>query len=69
LNSSAELFVGTKEGVFRSPDRGVTWLSMNDGLPNRYARSLLVNSEGYLFVGTNGGGIFRSIQSTVRKGN
>jgi hypothetical protein len=38
----------------------LAWTQMNIGLTNTYVYSLGVNSSGYLFAGTTGGGVYRS---------
>ncbi|MCI0692225.1 T9SS type A sorting domain-containing protein, partial [candidate division KSB1 bacterium] len=67
INSSRHIFAGTGRGVFRSTDNGVSWAPVNVGLTNliRIVWSLAINSSGHIFAGTNGGGIFRSLQSTL----
>jgi ligand-binding sensor domain-containing protein len=48
-------------GVFRSKDRGESWISVNEGLPNRQVFSMLLDSSrpGNLYLGTDQG-IYRS---------
>jgi hypothetical protein len=60
------VFAGTKtDGVFRSTDRGETWVQVNDGLNRPSVRSFAIDSSGYLYVASDGGGVFRSSQSTT----
>lgn len=52
-------------GVFRSNDGGTTWVQVNSGLPHPNGRCLVLDSRGFLFVGTDGDGIFRSVRQTT----
>ncbi|MGH7452726.1 MAG: T9SS type A sorting domain-containing protein, partial [bacterium] len=52
-------------GVFRSTDNGEHWTPINTGLTYAYVIALAINSKGYLFAGTDGGGVFRSVQPTT----
>lgn len=40
-------------------------MQVNTGLTNRDVRSLAINSSGYIFAGSYGSGVFRSMQSTT----
>lgn len=52
--------VAPGNGVFKSADGGATWAAFDEGLPNRVANSIAVNSKtGDLFVGSGGGGVFK----------
>jgi photosystem II stability/assembly factor-like uncharacterized protein len=57
IDSSAGILAGGDSGLFRSND-GKNWKRI--GLENIGVLSILVDSEGHIFVGTNGGGVFRS---------
>jgi len=59
------VYVGHREGVSRSEDSGVTWETRNRGLTNINIRALAISSidSHVLYVGTNGKGLFRSIDS------
>ncbi|MCB0316265.1 MAG: hypothetical protein KDH84_23945, partial [Calditrichaeota bacterium] len=52
-------------GVSRSTDGGVTWEDFNDGNISGGVWSLALSSEGYLFAGTSGSGIFRTAAPLV----
>ncbi len=65
INSSRHIFAGGAGGVLRSTDNGGNWVQVNTGLTNRDVRSLAINSSGYIFAGTYGSGVFRSMQSTT----
>ena len=65
-NGSGEIFAATHgRGVSRSNDGGVTWEDFNDGNISGGVWSLALSSEGYLFAGTSGSGIFRTAAPLV----
>jgi len=53
----------TGSGVFRSLNNGASWQPYNDGLTNLVATAFEVDENGYLYTGTDGGGVFRSAAS------
>jgi hypothetical protein len=53
------LFAGTDRGVFMSSDRGVNWVSRNDGISDKDVWALGYCGN-YLLAGTNGYGIWVS---------
>jgi photosystem II stability/assembly factor-like uncharacterized protein len=57
------LYVGHREGVSRSEDGGETWETRNSGLTNINIRALAISAldPQVLYVGTNGKGLFRSV--------
>jgi photosystem II stability/assembly factor-like uncharacterized protein len=62
LLNGADLYAGTRMGVFRSKDGGAHWDSASTGLGNPAVWALLATGN-KLFAGTNGGGLFRSADS------
>lgn len=52
------LFAATEGGVYRTMDLGQLWSPVNNGLTNPSVRALTV-AQGFVFAGTNGGGVFR----------
>jgi photosystem II stability/assembly factor-like uncharacterized protein len=67
-NSQGHLFAGTfnyGSGVKRSTDYGVTWESINSGLPTMDIRSIAVDSEDYLYAGPWGYSLFKTTTPTV----
>ena len=57
------LFAGTSDsGVYRSSDKGQSWLAINAGLTD-VAITSLTAKDGFLFAGTVSGGVFRSADS------
>ncbi len=63
-NSSGHLFAG-HIGVNRSTDYGDNWIQVNDGLTFTEILSLAVDSDGYLYAGTNGRSVFKTVNSTT----
>ncbi len=63
--SSIVLAASYGGGVYISRDNGQTWSEANNGLSNLEAPSVTATSSGYIFVGTDGTGVFR-INSPVR---
>jgi len=55
---NSALFAGTQNGVFRSENKGKSWIQI--GLVNEKILSLSVTNEIHVFAGTNGKGIFYS---------
>ncbi len=57
-------FAGIDGGVLRSTDAGTSWEPVNEGLTNAFSSALafspLFSTEGTLFAGTRGRGVFRS---------
>jgi photosystem II stability/assembly factor-like uncharacterized protein len=53
-------------GVFYSTDNGTNWSPFNSGLTNKIIMSLTIDGSGYLYAGTYGDGVFRTIKSTTQ---
>ena len=51
------------KGIFRSVNNGDYWSQANNGLTNQKVRCIISTNNGFLFAGTQGGGIFRSQDS------
>ena len=64
-NSLGHLFAGHGWGVYRSTDYGDNWIQVNDGLTFTEILSLAVDSDGYLYAGTNGRSVFKTVNSTT----
>jgi photosystem II stability/assembly factor-like uncharacterized protein len=54
------LFIATAIGIFRSKDNAKHWTPTNAGLSNTNVQTIGI-SDGHLWAGTAGGGVFRSI--------
>jgi len=55
------IYAGTNGGVFRSSDRGRTWVAMNNELNAWRIGAIAVDpGSGALYAGTNGGNVFES---------
>lgn len=59
INPSAPdtIYAGTNAGVFHSRDQGNTWQAM--GLDNEYITVARIDPDDYLFIATDGAGMFR----------
>lgn len=56
-----ELYAGTGDGVYRLRDADDRWVPMTTGLDDILVHSLARSTDGTLFAGTSGKGIFRLI--------
>ncbi|NIV00593.1 MAG: hypothetical protein GWN55_04580 [Phycisphaerae bacterium] len=72
INGSGDIFAGTggffsanPEGVFFSEDDGDTWQKINQGLINENILELAADSYGYVYAGTRGDGVFRTVEPTL----
>ncbi|MCX6143621.1 MAG: T9SS type A sorting domain-containing protein [Ignavibacteriales bacterium] len=66
VNATGQVFAGTEsDGVFQSTDEGGTWNSLTTGLLNSSTLSLAADPIGFLFAGSGGSGVFKSVQSTL----
>ena len=52
------VYAGTSEGVFKTSNGGQSWVEMNQGLGSTDVRSLVIHSNGDLYAGTKGYGIY-----------
>ncbi|NJL09389.1 MAG: hypothetical protein HC908_01685 [Calothrix sp. SM1_7_51] len=60
-NHEQYLFAATEDGVFQSTDKGENWKLLNpESLKNKDIQALVVSSNGDIFAGNKGDGIFRS---------
>jgi ligand-binding sensor domain-containing protein len=59
INSKGVIFAGT-QGVYYSTDNGVSWVK-TDLTTDLYVYALAINPSEHIFVGTSGGGVFRSV--------
>lgn len=61
FNSQGEMFIGTGGGggIFKSLDKGETWIHLNDSLISYSISDLDINSSGHLFAVIRGRGMYR----------
>ena len=70
-NSLGSLFVATSSippepnGVFQSTNTGQVWVEINGGLTSTNVFSLAAGADGFVYAGTSGGGVFRTVHSTT----
>jgi photosystem II stability/assembly factor-like uncharacterized protein len=58
--SGSNIFAGADAGnVFLSTDNGTNWIAVNDGLPVYSTITILTVSDGNIFAGTSGCGVWR----------
>lgn len=58
-NPPNTVYVASEEGVYKSSDGGENWIAMNGGLTSTDVRVLYMNSNGELYAGTRGYGLFK----------
>ena len=61
------LWVGTQEGLARVEGESVTWLTSKDKLSPGSVRTLHLDHEGILWVGTYGGGLCRIAEGVITR--
>lgn len=64
-NSIGHLYAGHGTGVYRSTDDGENWTKVNDGLTFTNVLSLGIDSDGFLYAGTKGRSIFKTVNPTT----
>jgi hypothetical protein len=67
-NSVGHIFMGTRSygtGIWRSTDFGESWESINTNLPTLEIWSLAIDSDDYLYAGTDGYSMLKTTTSTV----
>jgi photosystem II stability/assembly factor-like uncharacterized protein len=63
INAQNNIFAGTwGSGVYRSPDNGSSWVTVNNGLTEHFIQSLALTRSGVLFA-AGYGGVFRSVDT------
>jgi hypothetical protein len=66
LNQNGDIFVLTStKGVFKSNDEGTSWSKFNEGIWNSRLMNIAVDSADFLYVGTRGSGVFKTIKSSI----
>ena len=64
FNQEGALFASTNKGVFKSTNDGVSWTQYGDDLAATRINSLAINSSGFIFGGSSGMGVYKSIMPT-----
>lgn len=59
-NINGRLFLTTANGLLSSPDEGVTWYLLDDGVLGSYLITDLIFDETHIYAATEGGGIWKS---------
>jgi len=62
------VYAGTSSGgVYKSTDKGTSWIAANSGLTNTYVYALAIDptSPQTLYAGTRGGGVFKSFNGGI----
>lgn len=60
----AYIYAGSNgRGIFQSKNDGITWEYCRQGLLNKYVDAILAHSDGHIFAGTRGSGVYRSIET------
>jgi ligand-binding sensor domain-containing protein len=61
MEESGVIYAGSfGHGIFRTEDRGVTWLPVGRGVTDPFVLSLASAKDGAIYAGTFRGGVFRS---------
>jgi hypothetical protein len=66
-DDSGNVIMGTSSGVFRLADSVGSWNWFSDGLPRSYTTSLAISAQGFLFVGFQDYGIYKSVAPLCRR--
>jgi len=61
-----QTFFNLDDGIYVSSDNGDNWTQLNSGLgASTSIKSLAISRDGFVFAGTRGSGVFRSVQTTT----
>ncbi len=70
INSLDYIFIGSESGgVYYSKNNGKDWSKIDSGLSNTLTTTIICDSDGYLYLGTKGAGVFRSIAKSTTNVN
>ena len=64
FNSVGTLFAASDKGVFKSTNDGNSWTQYGDDLAGTRINSLAINSNDFIFGGSSGNGVYKSILPT-----
>ena len=62
---SGEIIGATLGGLYLSRDEGKTWAEVGQGIPASRIAAFAIDDQGYVYVGTEGAGIYRSVMPIV----
>jgi len=65
FNGRGRVFAASDSGVFYHDRDSVIWNPLNNGLTTLETYCIAIDSAGYAYAGTLGGGVFQSITSTL----
>jgi photosystem II stability/assembly factor-like uncharacterized protein len=66
ITSGNGIYAATSDsGVYYSVNEGQTWTRLKSGLNHLNVTSLAIDNDGYLYVGTDGGGVYKSTETVV----
>jgi photosystem II stability/assembly factor-like uncharacterized protein len=65
FNARGRVFASSDSGVLYHDEDSLLWHPVNDGLTILQTTCITVDSAGYVYAGTQGSGVFRSILPTV----
>lgn len=64
FNSNNDVYIGKfGGGVYSSSDNGEFWIQKNSGLPDLNVNAVMEDRNGFIYTGTNGSGVFKSINT------
>jgi ligand-binding sensor domain-containing protein len=59
------IYLGTQSGIHRSTDDGRFWTTLNQGLASIDVTAMIIDADGYIYVGTSANGASRSSQRII----
>ncbi|MBU2483243.1 MAG: T9SS type A sorting domain-containing protein, partial [Proteobacteria bacterium] len=66
INYSNQLFLIINGKIYRSTNHGDSWANFSDGIPSAISvTSLAISPDGYIYAGTYGSGLYKTIYSTT----
>lgn len=60
VSPGGDVFAESAYGVFYSTDRGASWIDLTGDLAGLELLSMTIDGDGFVYVGTNGAGVYRS---------
>lgn len=62
ITSNGNIFAGGYDGIYHSKSDSIQWIADTTGLTNQRVLKIRQSPSGYLFIGTFGDGVFRSVE-------